>query len=143
MIFLKLGWFTPCFREKGPTKNKIDLFDMFEIHPHPHTHTHTYAGTHTQMQSQKARPESWGGVYLRTPIISYFIFTTSKVLPGFIGFVNMSTEAETPNVYEYIRTKNNCRRGWLVPVGATLIAAVCFAAGFVSGYYTGPSTGKI
>ncbi len=63
----------------------------------------------------------------------------------------MSAASEPPNVYEDLQIEDNkkkaklcnCRRGWLLPVGVTLLGVVCFAAGFVTSYFAVPSTGKI
>ncbi len=63
----------------------------------------------------------------------------------------MSKESETHNVYEdlkreddtkKVKPKYNCPRGWLVPVGLTMIGVVLFVAGFVAGYFAVSPTGK-
>ena len=65
----------------------------------------------------------------------------------------MSTESQTPNVYEDLKREKKkdkatvtynsyCHRGWLVPVGVTLMGATCFVAGFLTGYFAVSSTGK-
>ncbi len=63
----------------------------------------------------------------------------------------MSAVSEPPNVYEDLQIEDNkkkvkpcnCRHGWLLPVGVTLLGVVCFAAGFVISYFAVPCEGKI